>query len=55
MALLELEEMRRLRKAYDAHNADVDQRDEDGSSPLQFGRHGPALYNDGDTIDDDLK
>jgi hypothetical protein len=50
-----LQAWRRYGEAYDAHNTDVNQRDEDGSGPLQLGCHGPSLDNDSDTIDDDLK
>jgi len=47
--------MRECRGAYDAHNTNVNQRDEDGSGPFQLGRHSPSLDNDGNTVDDDLK
>ena len=47
--------MRECRGTYDAHNTDIDQRDEDGSDPFQLGRHSSSLDNDGDTVDDDLK
>jgi hypothetical protein len=41
-------------EAYDAHNQNVDQRDTDGSSPLQLSCHGPSLDDDSDTVDDNL-
>jgi hypothetical protein len=56
MRLLELAaRLRRYEEAYNAHDADVDQRDEDSSDPFQFGSHGSSLDDDRDTVDDDLE
>lgn len=41
--------------AYNAHNENVDQGDEDGSGPLQLLCHCPSLNNDGNAVDDDLE
>lgn len=41
--------------AYNAHDGDVDYRDEDGSSPFQLRSHGSSLNDDGDAVDDDLE
>jgi hypothetical protein len=56
MRLLELAaRLRRYEEAYNAHDADVDERDEDSSDPFQFGSHGSSLDDDRDTVDDDLE
>lgn len=41
--------------AYNAHDTDVDYRDEDGSGPLQLLCHYPSLDNDSNAVDDDLE
>lgn len=41
--------------AYNAHDNNVDHRDENCSRPLQLRSHGSSLDNDGNAIDNDLE
>lgn len=49
---------RRLKKyqvTYNAHDSDVDYRDEDGSGPLQLRSHDSSLDDDGNAVNNDLE